>query len=218
MDADTGTDKLIRGASGAGSAMRELTTSTPGQLLQSQCEQSSILNPVRIAYQYSDSELGSPLDRMYSLLHLGTGSGSFPSASAYLALLGEAPDMPPPVLWEEKPFPFPAVSIVERPVFGSGSCSNRKRLDPAEQEEVDRMNATSGAALTSYPDLPSPLPVTTSGATSGGTSGGLSGIPDQLYQLILGLCQGTRGVATVPAGTASSSVPASSFDTGHSQA
>ena len=83
------------------------------------------------------------------------------------------------------------------------------------------MNAASSTAPTSYPDILSPLPVTTSVATSGDTFGGLSGIPDQLFQLILGLCQGTRGVAAVLTGTASSPFPAlppaSSFDTDHSE-
>ena len=100
-------------------------------------------------------------------------------------------------------------------------CPNRKRLDSAEQEAVDRLIATSGAAPSSYLVIPSPLPVTTSGAISVGTSGGLSGIPDQLYQLILELFQGTRGVAAVLSDTASSPVPtlspASFFDTGHSE-
>ena len=59
-DADTGSDQLFRGSSGAVSASRELSTSSPGQILQSPCEQPSILNPIRFAYQHSDSELGSP--------------------------------------------------------------------------------------------------------------------------------------------------------------
>ena len=65
-DADTGTYKLNRSASGSDSASRELTASTPGQISQTQCEQPCILNQVRIAYRHSDLELGSLPDRMYS--------------------------------------------------------------------------------------------------------------------------------------------------------
>ena len=104
--------------------------------------ETGILNQVRLPDQHSDFELGSPPDRMYSLLHPGTGSGTSPSASADLAMQGEAPDMPPPVLAKYKPFPFPAVGIVERPVSGSGTSPS----------------ASAGVAMQGEaPDMPPPV-------------------------------------------------------------
>ena len=118
-DADAGTVKLKRGTSGSGSSSRGLTASTPGQILQTHCEQLCTLYQVRLHDQHSDLELGSPPDRMYPL-HSGTGSGTSPSASAGMAMQGEVLDIPPPVLSKEESLSFPAVGIVEHPVSNFG--------------------------------------------------------------------------------------------------
>ena len=75
--------------------------------------------------------------------------------------------MPPPVLSEEIFFPFPAVVIVERSVSGYGAFPSAS-VGVAMQGEapdmpppvlsVDRLNATSGTASTSFPDIPDVLP------------------------------------------------------------